>query len=74
MIKDVANRGYGSVIVWGGIINDEKTPLMRINGRLRVETYVDKILMPHVFPFIVRHPATDFMHDNATPHRSRAAT
>ena len=38
------------------------------------ETYVDKILMPHVFPFIVRHPATVFMHDNAPPHRTRAAT
>ena len=60
--------------LWGGIINEEKTSLIRINGRLSVETYVDKILMPHVFPFIVRHPATDVMHDNAPSHRSRAAT
>lgn len=27
MIQEVVDRGYDNIIVWSGIINDQKTPL-----------------------------------------------
>ena len=35
-IVQVKNRGYGSVVVWGGILGAKKTPLKRVNGRRRL--------------------------------------
>lgn len=34
MIQKGVNRGYGNAIVWGFIINNRNTPLVRINGRM----------------------------------------
>ena len=39
------NRGHGVVTVWGGIFGSQKTPLTRINDRLRVADYIEQIIM-----------------------------
>ena len=46
------NRGYGSVSVCGGIASGIKTPLIRLNGRLDSDQYIQQVLQPHAIPFI----------------------
>ena len=48
MILEKTNRGYGSVNVWGGIFGNEKTPLVRLNGRVTGDVYVRDILAQQV--------------------------
>lgn len=61
--------GGGSVLVWGGIMNDQKTRLIVIHGNINAQTYVNNVLQAEVLPFIQRngHNVT-LMHDNARPH------
>jgi len=44
MILKITNRGYGSVNVWGRIFGNEKTALVRLNGRVTGDVYVRDIL------------------------------
>lgn len=71
-IKPLKNRGYGTVMVWGGIVGRTKTPLVRINGRLRADDYIEQVLEAHVVPLFHNNnvPVTKFMQDNAPPHRA----
>ena len=68
-IVELTNRGYGSVMVWGGIINGRKTPLVRVNGRLTKESYIANILTKQLL-HLCRNRRTIFMHDNAPPHQA----
>ena len=44
MVLEKTNRGYGSVNVWGGIIGYDKTPLIHLQGRVTLETYISDVL------------------------------
>ena len=70
MILEKTNRGYGSVNVWGGIIGQHKTPLIRLQGITTAETYIRDVLEDHVMPFFLENPNSTFMQDNAPPHRA----
>lgn len=60
-------------MVWGGISGNHKTPLVIIDGTLRAQGYVDRILRPHVIPFLTAHRwVTTLQQDNARPHAPRA--
>ena len=51
-ICEFQNRGYGYVNVWGGIIGDRRTPLIRIRRTLTAQTYIEDILTDVVLTFI----------------------
>ena len=70
--KKGKNRGYGAVLVWGGIVRGRRTPLVRIEGRLCVVDYITQVLDKHVVPFISnkKNKVDILMHDNAPPHRA----
>lgn len=63
--------GRGSVMVWGGITWNGRTDLVRINGNLTSQRYVDEVLIPTVIPFIRRNQNTVLQQDNARPHSAR---
>ena len=69
MIVQTTNRGmdYGQVIVLGGIIDDRKTELVRVDGQMTSEGYARDILIPYVMP-ICGNCNSILMHDNAPPH------
>ena len=70
MVLEKTNRGYGSVNVWGGIIGHDKTPLIRLQGRVTSETYISDVLQEHVVPLFLNKPNSTLMQDNASPHRA----
>ena len=65
--------GWGSIMVWGGITGNARTPLVVINGNLTGARYRDEILQAHVVPFVRQHAVT-LQHDNARPHVARVVT
>ena len=67
-VRETINRGYGCVSVWGAIINDRKLPLVRVEGRMTGQVYVDTILENNVIPFVRDNPNVIFQQDNAPPH------
>ena len=64
--------GGGSVMVWGGICNGRKTPLVVIEGNLTAQRYIDIVLQPVVVPFVRQHNVI-FQQDNARCHVARRA-
>ena len=73
-ISESRNRGYGCVSIWGGIIDGRRLPLIRINGRLNADVYIEDILSQHVVPFVRREEEQGdnviLQQDNAPPHRA----
>lgn len=65
--------GGDSIMVWGGITGNARTPLVVINGNLTGARYRDEILQAHVVPFVRQHAVT-LQHDNARPHVARVVT
>ena len=65
--------GGGSIMVWGGITGNARTPLVVINGNLTGARYRDEILQAHVVPFVRQHAVT-LQHDNVRPHVARVVT
>ena len=64
--------GGPSVMVWGGISGQYRTPLVVIDGNITAQRYVDEVLRPYVLPFRAAHPQVNiFQHDNARPHAAR---
>ena len=57
----------GSVMVWGGILHDVKSPLIVVLGNLTAVRNRDEILRPVAVPLVQQHLMT-FQHDNARPH------
>ena len=68
-ISERTNKGYGSVMVWGGIIGDRKTQLIRIDGRMTAEIYITHILTDNVVPLCSNNNVS-FMQDNAPIHNA----
>ena len=59
-------------MVWAGVTADRRTDLVVVPGILTGQRYIDKILRPHVVPFL--RPVGNngiFQDDNARPHRAR---
>lgn len=70
MIQEIVDRGNDSVVFGSGIINRQKTPLNRINGRL-----IGKIHPGHsnfLCHLIHRQSPGNNFHDNALPYYYRA--
>ena len=60
--------GGGSVLVWGGIMGDNKTSLIVINGNINAQTSINGVFAVEALPFIQFHgPNVTSMHDNARP-------
>ena len=68
-IQETLQGGGGSVMVWGGISLNRKSPLVFIEGNLNSERYIDEVLEPVVVP-IANAVGDHFiiMDDNARPH------
>ena len=62
--------GGGSAVVWGGISQVVKSPLIVVPGNLTAVRYRDEILHPVAVPLVQQHQMT-FQHDNARPHVAR---
>lgn len=64
--------GGGSIMVWGGIGRNFRTPLHRVEGNLTGVGYRDNILRPLVLPALhALGPDAILQDDNARPHRAR---
>ena len=63
--------GGGSVMVWGSINHNFRSPLIIVNGNLTAQRYINEIVQPVVTPMLQRHPGMIFQHDNARPHVAR---
>ena len=72
-VRESINRGYGCVSVWAGIHHDRKLPLVRVDGRLNGQVYVDRILTQQVIPYIRNNRRVILQQDNALQHRGRIA-
>ena len=71
-ILEATNRGYGEVMVWGGITRDHRTDLVLVPRNMNAAVYIAHILQPHLVPFLQGFgPGVIFQHDNAPPHRAR---
>ena len=59
-------------MVWAGISAAAKTDLVFINRDLNSQRYIDKVLTPHVLPFLCQMLVADpiFQDDIARPHRA----
>ena len=51
-IHEHMNRWYGCVSIWGAIVHDLQLPLVRIDGSLNGQLYVDNILTQYVIPYM----------------------
>ena len=66
-IVEVEPFGGGSVMVWGGISAETKTPLVVIRGNLNAECYLTELLVP----LFQNNTVSIFQQDNAHPHTAR---
>ena len=67
--------GGGSIMFWAGISVTGKTQLVRINGNLNAQRYINEVLNPHVIPFAQQAgPNFIFQQDNARPHTANVVT
>lgn len=73
-VAEVQAHGGGSVMVWGGIRGENKSPLVIVMGNMTAQRYIDQVLRPVVLPFLQNHPGTLFQHDNAPAHSARAVS
>ena len=64
-------RNGGSVMVWGGVSQHDRTEHVVIADNLNTVHYREDILLPHVVPFQLAHPDLTLQHDNATNHTAR---
>ncbi|KAL4224672.1 hypothetical protein ACF0H5_015369 [Mactra antiquata] len=73
-VREADRFGGGSVMVWGGIMGNQKTELVVVQGHVNAQGYID-ILRNHLLPFMQNHgPQAIFQHDNARPHTARVTT
>ncbi|UYV60356.1 hypothetical protein LAZ67_1000938 [Cordylochernes scorpioides] len=64
----VRQRG---IMVWGAIAYDSRSPLLRIQGTMTAQRYVDDVLRPVTLPYLQRVPNALYQQDNARPHTAR---
>ena len=61
--------GWGSLMIWGGIMDGRKTDLVIIQGNLNSHRYIDDVLLPHVILFLPNQGVI-VQHDNVRPHNA----
>ncbi|UYV83546.1 K02A2.6-like [Cordylochernes scorpioides] len=64
----VRQRG---IMVWGAIAYDSMSPLLRIQGTMTAQRYVDDVLRPVTLPYLQGVPNALYLQDNARPHTAR---
>ncbi|UYV73969.1 Transposase [Cordylochernes scorpioides] len=64
----VRQRG---IIVWGAIAYDSRSPLLRIQGTMTAQRYVDDVLRLVTLPYLQGVPNALYQQDNARPHTAR---
>ncbi|UYV66228.1 Transposase [Cordylochernes scorpioides] len=64
----VRQRG---IMVWGAIAHDSRSPLLRIQGTMTAQRYVDDVLRPVTLPYLQGVPNALYQQDNARPHTAR---
>ncbi|UYV81986.1 hypothetical protein LAZ67_21000298 [Cordylochernes scorpioides] len=64
----VRQRG---IMVLGAIAYDFKSPLLRIQGTMTAQRYVDDVLRPVTLPYLQGVPNALYQQDNARPHTAR---
>ncbi|UYV80547.1 hypothetical protein LAZ67_19000535 [Cordylochernes scorpioides] len=64
----VRQRG---IMVWGAIAYDSRSPLLRIQGTMTIQRYVDDVLRPVTLPYLQGVPNALYQQDNARPHTAR---
>ena len=69
MIAETTNRGYGQVIMWGGITGNQKANLVKIEGALTEKCYCQEVLK-----LLMSNNRNNFMHDNAPVHKTLTST
>ena len=70
-ILEIQNKGYGCVMVWGAVISGRKSELVRLDGKVNSEIYIQNVLLRHAIPFInTLGEGIIYMHDNAPAHRA----
>lgn len=72
-VLKVNRGGGGSVHVWAGITQFQKTQLVILHGNVNARRYIDDVLRPVAVPFLHQNNAV-FQHDNAPAHRARLTT
>ncbi|UYV71379.1 hypothetical protein LAZ67_8002838 [Cordylochernes scorpioides] len=64
----VRQRG---IMVWGAIAYNSRSPLLRIQGTMTAQRYVDDVLRPVTLPYLQGVPNALYQQDNARPHTAR---
>ncbi|UYV73576.1 Transposase [Cordylochernes scorpioides] len=64
----VRQRG---IMVWGAIAYDSRSPLLRIQGTMTAQRYVDDVLRPVTLPYLHGVHNALYQQDNARPHTAR---
>jgi hypothetical protein len=72
-VDEAPPHGGGSIMVWGAINNTGRSQLVRVQGNMTAQQYVQDIVQPHVLPLMVA-PRAVFQQDNARPHTARLTT
>ena len=71
-VSEYDRFGGGLLMVWAGVIMNQRTRLCIIDGNLNGQGYVDEILQPVVVPFLGRmNQGAVLQDDNTRPHRRR---
>ncbi|GFU53860.1 transposable element Tc1 transposase [Trichonephila clavipes] len=58
-------------MVWGTIAYDSTSPLVRIQGTLNAQRYVQNVLRSVAIPYLQGLPNAIFQQDNSRPHTAR---
>ncbi|UYV72257.1 K02A2.6-like [Cordylochernes scorpioides] len=64
----VRQRG---IMVWGAIAYDSRSPLLRIQGTMTAQRYVDDVLRPVTLPYLQGVPNALYQQNNARSHTAR---
>ncbi|UYV61168.1 hypothetical protein LAZ67_1003689 [Cordylochernes scorpioides] len=64
----VRQRG---IMFWGAIVYDSRSPLLRIQGTMTAQRYVDDVLRPVTLPYLQGVPNALYQQDNARPQTAR---
>ncbi|UYV68920.1 K02A2.6-like [Cordylochernes scorpioides] len=64
----VRQRG---IMVWGAIAYDSRSPLLRIQGTMTAQRYVDDVLRPVTLPYLQGVPNALYQQDKTRPHTAR---
>ena len=71
-VRETVPFGGGSVMVWGAICGEHRSPLIRVDGNLTAQRYRDQIFDPVAIPFLQQQlRGALYQHDNARPHTGR---